>query len=135
MLHKYQRMERCNLANNETDKKQGFRIGQECFNSNRLCSAEPPDKIVSRSLEEIEEWNHHPQRITICQNLTFWQNIRKHSRNHIYCSTVTLPASKNVFLYVMRLDMHCIYLYTYMSELRIVSAKYINTLTRCHYIS
>jgi hypothetical protein len=114
MLHKYQRMERCNLANNETDKKQGFRIGQECFNSNRLCSAEPPDKIVSRSLEEIEEWNHHPQRITICQNLTFWQNIRKHSRNHIYCSTVTLPASKKCFClcYEARHALHLlIYLY------------------------
>lgn len=87
-LPEHERFQRCPLNPNERDKERGFSIGNDCFPARNLCSLQLPNVIKMRSQVKIVEWRYHPQHITICQNLTFW-NEQRQSRNHIYCSTVT----------------------------------------------
>jgi hypothetical protein len=83
----HQRMELCNLAANGSDAVKEFVIGQECFPVNELCTAKLNEKISLMSSEKIAEWRFHPQHLTICQNMNFWKEQRRHSRNLILPSS------------------------------------------------
>jgi hypothetical protein len=97
LLPEHQRFERCNLTSNETNEDRGFRIGLECFPANKLCSGSvfrgylvsELEENITMSKKKIYELIFHPQHLSICQNLTFWKEQRRQSRNHISCSTET----------------------------------------------
>jgi hypothetical protein len=80
LLPENQRFQRCVTTNGDD----GVRIGHDCIQIDQTCGINP-DAIATRSPEKINEWIYHPQRLSICQNWTFWNERRKQSRDHIYC--------------------------------------------------
>jgi hypothetical protein len=84
MWPEYQRFEKCHQTSNETFEDRAFRIGLECFKAKKLCQIGLPEEIGMRSPKKIDAWRFHPQHLTICQNMTFWKDKRRQSRNHIF---------------------------------------------------
>jgi hypothetical protein len=83
-------VERCNMSTSKEEK--GFIINGHCTAVDDTCSNLMPYQILKLSDEEQMKWVIHPQRLSICQNLNFWQERRMHSRdnNDNYFNTCTL---------------------------------------------
>jgi hypothetical protein len=60
--------------NNPSSEEEGFRIGDECSHIDEICNNIMPKDLAIRSREKRRAWTYHPQRFSICQNFTFWNN-------------------------------------------------------------
>jgi hypothetical protein len=77
LLREDQRFERCNLTDKYPDEEeQGFQIGDECTPINETCELTDED--------EVSWLFYHPQRISLCQNWTFWTERRKQQRDRVF---------------------------------------------------
>jgi hypothetical protein len=78
LLPEWQRFQRCEFNASSTDSEKGFLIGDYCTAINHICDGVPYE-IAGGSIEKKRARALHPQRMSICQNWTFW-NERRQSR-------------------------------------------------------
>jgi hypothetical protein len=80
LLPEDQRFERCKLASSSDTQENGFQIGKHCTPINKICGM-PPREIDHKPPED--EWIYHPQRFSICQNWTFWNERKTQSKHRV----------------------------------------------------
>jgi hypothetical protein len=84
LLPGHERFKRCYSNENKTDEEKGFLIDHICYQIDELCSYKIRPQIYTISEKKMNEWQYHPQHLTICQNGTFWKKQRRNSRKSYY---------------------------------------------------
>jgi hypothetical protein len=95
LLPEDERFQRCHLNSSiSSHQEMGFCIDHTCIPIDEICH-HVPIEIELGSPEIRRAWLSHPQRVSICQNWTFWTE-RRQERYHVLKINVCVLAGKRL---------------------------------------